>query len=180
MPSKAWRIMNISARSMWALLLVVGSGAMALQRAEPQAHHAPPYRITALQAKLFYEHSATFSEDIFANPQFSLSNVVIGEGSAKEPSSSTLILVVIGGRAGAYEPARKVEITATRKSVRKNHQEPVVRRVVETSILSKEGRQFIPLWLYDTGGEPITIEAHLVGQASSSPIRKVIDFQMGE
>ncbi len=55
----------------------------------------PPYKITSIQAKLFYHDKGTFSRNVLAKPDFGFWNTIIGEGDAEGPSEATLVLVEV-------------------------------------------------------------------------------------
>ncbi len=174
--------------SLIALWLIVLTGLGSVRESPPskadRSDRSQPYRIVAIRARLFYEQSGTFSVDILSHPEIALWNVIIGEGSAKEPSNSTLVLVEVMGEPGAYAPRRKVLITARTKPVWsgpfKGRRTINVRRVITTGILGKDGKRFAPLWLSDTGCEFVTITARLLGQPTSPPVKRTIKFYCGE
>jgi hypothetical protein len=145
-----------------------------------RAAYVAPYRLSAIRAKLFYEQSGTFSEDILASSGFALWNVVIGEGDAREPSSSTLVLIEVSGKPGAYQPSQKVEVVATRVHKGRKGKSDVTRRLFTTGILGKDGRWVAPLWLYDTGTEPIVLKARILGPKPSAWVTRKIPFASGE
>jgi hypothetical protein len=137
---------------------------------------APPYKITAIKAMLFYEQKGTFSRDILAKPEMSLWNTVIGEGEAGSPSSSTMVVVEVTGKGGADAPtpARKVELTATASG------KVLLKRAVDISLLEDTGKFYAPFWLYDTGCGRIKLSARIVGQTQPSAMTKTIPFECGE
>jgi hypothetical protein len=106
--------------------------------------------------------------------------VIIGEGDAKEPTDSTFVTVEIAGRPGAYEPERKVKIIATRRARTAKSNTVIARRTVGIGIIGKKGKWVAPLWLYNTGTEPITLTVKLLGQHPSSTVVKRIPFAAGE
>jgi hypothetical protein len=53
--------------------------------------------ITAIRAQLYYERTASFSENIVAPSRIALWNVIVGEGDAEHPSNSTLVTVEVRG-----------------------------------------------------------------------------------
>lgn len=141
---------------------------------------SPSFRITSIKAMLFFEQTATFSKDVLADRNFVFWNTIIGEGDAGSPSSSTLVLVEVGGKAGSYEPTRKIEFVATYTPNGRNVREITVRRTTEINILSENGKFFAPFWLYDTGCSPVRLSARIVGQAQPSLMKKIINFECGE
>ena len=136
---------------------------------------APPYKITAVKAMLFYNERGTFSRDILAEPPFALWNTIIGEGDAEAASTSTLVLVEVTGKSNPDEPppARKVEFTATAGA------KVLVKRTYEIS-LGEAGKFYAPFWIYDTGCGHIKVAARIVGQAQASAVSKTLPFECGE
>ena len=136
----------------------------------------PPYKITAIKALLFFEGSATFSADVLGKPDFAFWNTIIGEGDAGAPSNSTLVLVEVSGRSSGDEvpPVRKVELTAT------TPRRPLVKRTVEIGSFGKGGKFHAAFWLYETGCEPVTLVARIIGQTQSSTVTRKIPFACGE
>ncbi|MDT5120759.1 MAG: hypothetical protein QOC96_241 [Acidobacteriota bacterium] len=136
---------------------------------------APPFKITAIKAMLFYDGKGTFSDDILTQPHLALWNTIIGEGSAGSPSNSTLVLVEVSGQ---YDPDkatlnRKVAFTATAAK------KVMLQRMADIYI-GKDGKFYAAFWLYDTGCEPIKLSARIVGQSQPSAMTKTIPFKCGE
>lgn len=151
--------------------LVSSSQAMTIHKSPA----APPFKITAIKAMLFYDGKGTFSDDILTQPDLALWNTIIGEGSAGSPSNSTLVLVEVSGQ---YDPNkatlnRKVAFTAT--TARK----VVLQRTADIWI-GKDGKYYAAFWLYDTGCEPVKLSARIVGQSQPSAMTKTIPFKCGE
>jgi len=82
--------------------VAAGSGAHA-PAATPtrQAIVAGNYVISEIQAKLYYSNTGTFSQNILDNPNITLWNVIIGEGSVGGSSENTLV------QCNNYRSARK-------------------------------------------------------------------------
>lgn len=140
---------------------------------------APAFKISGIKAMLYYEQTGTFSKDILADPNISLWNTIIGEGSSGGASSATLVMVEVSGKGGAYETTRKVELTATFAGTGRNARAPV-KRTSEIGIISEKGKFYVPLWLYDTGCSHVTISARILGQRQASSMKKTIKFECGE
>src|SRR6266487_470432 len=136
----------------------------------------PPYEITAVKAMLFYNGSATFSPDVLAKPDFRFWNTIIGEGDAEAPSNSTLVLVEVTGHPSPNEapPSRKVELTAT------TSRKILLKRTIDIGLFGNGGKLYAAFWLYETGCQPITLLARIVGQTPSSPVTRKIPFACGE
>lgn len=141
---------------------------------------SPPFKITAIKAMLFYEQKATFSKDVLADPKFVLWNTIIGDGDAGGGSASTLVLVEVTGKAGSYQPDRKIEFVASYKPNGKSLRLITLRRAIEIGILSATGKFYVPFWLYDTGCNQVKLSARIVGQAQPSAMKRSIDFECGE
>jgi hypothetical protein len=160
-------------RLLLSLVLVV---CVHLTLAAKPRSNTPPYKITALKALLFYDGSATFSRDVLAKPNFSFWNTIIGEGDAEAPSNSTLVLVEVSGNPSPNEaaPSRKVELTAT--SARKL----LIKRTVDIGLFGDGGKFYGAFWLYETGCQPVTLVARIIGQTQSSVVTRKIPFECGE
>lgn len=150
-----------------ALAIPVRGGAQAGGRDAP-----PPYRIS-LRAMLFYSDRGTFSPDLIAHP-VSLFNTVIGEGSAGGASNATLVVAVVSGEAGSYDPTRRVELTVTSGG------REVFKRAEDTSVMSRDGRTYVGFWLYGTGCRRLQLSARILGQTPSTPVTATIPFRCGE
>ena len=135
----------------------------------------PPFKITAIKAKLFFEGTGTFSEDILTQPDLALWNTIIGEGSAGSPSSSTLVLVEVSGQYNPNEaaPNRKVEFTATAAK-------KIALKRLDDIHIGKDGKYYAAFWLYDTGCDSVKLSARIVGQSQPSAMTKTIPFKCGE
>jgi hypothetical protein len=144
----------------------------------------PPYKITAIKAMLYYEGTGKFSTDVLAKPDFALWNTIIGEGNAEAPSTTTLVLIEVTGKADSHEPLRKIEFTASYKYYLKQVARPVsVKRTVEIGgigSLDKPDKSYVAFWLNNTGCFPIDITARVIGQTQQSAIGKTIPFECGE
>ena len=136
----------------------------------------PPYKVTGIQAKLFYSDKGTFSRDVLAKPDFGFWNTIIGAGDAEGPSNSTLVLVEVSGRSseGEMPPSRKVELTAVAKG------KVILKRVLDIGLFSDDHKFYAAFWLYDTGCEPVKLTARIVGQPQPSSMSKTLPFECGE
>jgi hypothetical protein len=146
-----------------------------------------PLRIAGIQAKLFFEGTGAFSEDVLADPHYVLWNTSVGEGSAGAPSHSTLVLVEIaGGAAGTSEHGRRISFTANYKYGFVNPRGTVERRSVQVKqtaaigYFGKDGKSYVGFWLYDTGCTPVDLTAQIVGQTPAPVVNKTIGFKCGE
>ena len=135
-----------------------------------------PYKITAIQAKLFYSDKGTFSRNVLAKPDFGFWNTIIGEGDAEGPSDSTLVIVEVSGKTseGDVPPTRKIELTAMATG------KVLLKRAIEVGIFSHDHKFYAAFWLYGTGCEPVKLTARIVGQTQPSSMSKTIPFACGE
>lgn len=136
----------------------------------------PPYKVTAIQAKLFYSDKGTFSRNVLAKPDFRFWNTVIGEGDAEGPSDSTLVLVEVSRKSSEGETPllRKVELTAVARG------KVLLKRTIEVGVFSDDDKFYAAFWLYDTGCAPVKLTARIVGQTQPSSMSKTIPFECGE
>ncbi len=131
--------------------------------------------VSAIRAQLFYEETGTFSRDILSGEPFELWNAIIGEGAAEHASNHTLVTVEVSGRDVAFDEAA-VEII-----VRDSNDRLIAAQTSEVSIYDEAETFIAPVLLFDTGCEPLTVSARLVGDvAESSEMSAEIPFACGE
>ena len=147
---------------------------LALVLGRPAGQPTPPYRVAAIQARLFYSDRGTLSRDILQPPLPVLWNTIIGEGQSGGASSAVLVTVEVRGTPGTFEPDRKVELTVT------TGRETVLRRALSLAVLDTAGRTFAGFWLYETGCRPLRLSARLLGQSASAARTASIPFACGE
>ena len=145
-------------------------------RAVRPVSSAPPYKIAAIKAMLFYDGKGTFSRDVLAKPDFTFWNTIIGEGDAEGPSNSTLVLVEVTGNPSPNEPSppRKVEFTAVASG------KILLKRRTDIGLFGDSGKFYAAFWLYDTGCQPVKVTARIIGQSQPSSMSKTIPFACGE
>jgi hypothetical protein len=170
-------VLFMKSRSITSLLVVLlAVSSISNVTAASRRSVTPPYKITSIKAMLFYEQKGTFSRDMLAKPEMTLWNTIIGEGEAGSPSSSTMVVVEVTGRAkgDAPTPSRKVELTATASG------KVLLKRALDIGLLEETGKFYGAFWLYDTGCDSIKLSARIVGQTQPSAMTKLIPFQCGE
>jgi hypothetical protein len=141
-----------------------------------QSSTAPgAFTITAVQAKLYFPRTGTFSDDLLVAKDLELWNTVIGAGWAKQPSNATLVLVEVTGKPGAYPRSLSIELVVTGDSDGSTK----LRRRVDVSS-SPTGKRQEGFWIYDTGCEPLSLRARLIGQGASPTVKRQIPFRCGE
>jgi len=77
--------------------------------------------IESVNARLFLGHTGSLSAPLTAKD--ALWNTIIGEGSAREPSKSTLIDVVVKGAPGKFDPNWMIDLVVTRQCDRRHIQQ---------------------------------------------------------
>lgn len=167
---------RLNAAASLAMVFAIVSALPVLAATRTDTPITTPYKITAIKAMLFYDGSATFSRDVLAKPNFTFWNTIIGEGDAEAPSNSTLVLVEVAGNPSPNEaPApRKVELTATIP------RKPLFKRTVDIGLFGDGGKFYAAFWLYETGCQPVTLVARIIGQTQPSVVTRKIPFECGE
>jgi len=132
-------------------------------------------KITAIRAQLYYEETASFSENVVAPSRLALWNVIIGGGDVEHPSNSTLVTVEVRGRHVAVTTVT-IEVTATN-----DDSTVLAHRSMIVDLYGNHTEFYAPLFLYDTGCQEITISARLVGAGADPTVSTAtIPFQCGE
>ena len=107
---------------------------------------------------------------------FSLWNTIIGEGYAGNPSNATLIIVEISGNNISSNQNAKLSIYVSGSKGRR-----VSNLIRQFSIYDEYQKIYIPMFLQDTGCEPLTINTKLIGKGlAPSSLSKTIPFACGE
>ena len=162
-----------------AIVLVIaavapGTGARAPAAPAQQGIMADRYVITKLQAKLYYSNRGTFSQNILDNPNITLWNVIIGEGSVGGASENTLVQVVVAGQPESFAKGLAVQLTA------KTPTRTLLDRRSNVGVMNTNGRYYAGFWLYGTGCEPVELTVKLVGEGGGQTVTKTIPFECGE
>ena len=138
------------------------------------AQNVTPYKLTSMQAKLFYTDRGTFSDNIIDNPEYAeLYNTIIGEGSSGGPATDVLVLLKVNGKPGSFE-SREVHLIAT------SGKKVLLNREASIGVLSEHGEAYVAFWIYNCTDEKLKIRAEITGQSTKSAIYKVIPFYGGE
>ena len=132
-----------------------------------------PYKIVNIKAYLYFENKGTFSENILDNPNFILWNTIIGEGSAKSSSNSTMVVIEINGNPLKHI-SQRIEFVAMENNKVK------IKQILDFTINDNNDKYFAVFWLYNTGCNPIKISAKILGQKDDNKIETTIPFQCGE
>ncbi len=128
--------------------------------------------IRAVEARLYLHYSGKLSDPI--SPDASLWNTVIGEGAAREPSTETLVDVIVAGTPGEYRTTWKIELEVKGGTSGK----VISKQVAEVGVLGDAGEFHVPFWLRDTGCERLLVRARVKGTRVWKEI--VVPFACGE
>ncbi|MGH9943660.1 MAG: hypothetical protein ACRD9R_15040 [Pyrinomonadaceae bacterium] len=129
-------------------------------------------RISAIQAKLFYENTGTFSENVLTEKGFDLWNTPF------DWTYSTFVIVEIEGVPEYLETPRRIELTARYRSFDDVKRRLTVRHIEKIRNGSESGKSYAGFWLRNTGCEPVYLTARLVGHKRR--FRTTINFGCGE
>lgn len=129
--------------------------------------------IVSIQAKLFYEHTGTLSDDLIATKP-SLWNTIIGEGDAKEPANSFLVIVEVKGDPDSFAD-HTLRLTAVLADG-DNSGKTVAEQTFNGLLISPEGRTVKAMMVDNAVCSTININATL-GKATKT---ETIPFACGE
>ena len=140
---------------------------VALVAAEPVTAAA----VEQIEARLFLAHTGTFSEPVPKGA--TLWNTIIGEAGLREPSSATLVKILVSGDPKSYDAKAKVQLTVRAKTSK-------TRRVLakRLSVFGSEGKQYVAFWLPETGCDELVLQARVSG--SEKTIKHTVPFRCGE
>jgi hypothetical protein len=136
-----------------------------------------PFKLGAIRAQLFYHQSGRLSPDVLSTPGFILYNIIIGEGSAEEPSRHTLVTVEVLGKPGDDSLSRTVELVCEWMWDKKKQ---TLSTIESPQRLGKTGKWVVPLWLKNHPGAPVKVTARLKGQGAILTKTATINYQAGE
>jgi hypothetical protein len=151
-----------------AMLFVLFSG-------QSNAQSGIMYKVSKIEAALFYSDKATFSRNIIDNPDFALWNVIIGEGSAEGPSNQTLVKVFVHASGNGQSNAEALSLDVTVMNGRS-----IQKKRYRVGLFEKNRTNCYGILIDDTGCAPVTITAKLIGKGGGSEMKKRISFGCGE
>jgi hypothetical protein len=128
-------------------------------------------RVAAIQAKLFYNSTGTFSEN-------ALNGGVDLWNSPFDSSYSTLVLVELDGLPEYLDPLIRVELVARYVPFDRVRGGVRVRQVEVIRNGSEDGKAYAAFWLKRTGCNPVHLAARIVGQRRR--VEETIEFGCGE
>jgi len=136
-------------------------------------------RLASMTARLFYETSGTFSQDVLTG-QVNLWNTPIEGASRDGASESMLVTIEIKAEGEGWVPTgSKVQLIARYRiaDVSGRGKPAFFSRTMNINIGSNNNF-FAGFWLYETGCHPVELTARIVGQKQR--LRKTINLRCGE
>lgn len=129
-------------------------------------------KITRIQAKLFYQNTGTFSEDIFSKPS-DLWNVYL------DYVYSVFVTVEVKGKYNGYQidKPERLELSARYKPFEGTKKEITFRKTSPVWF-DEKGSATVGFWIDNVGCEPIKIAVNIKGEKQL--LRKIINFGCGE
>jgi hypothetical protein len=140
--------------------------------------------IVDIQARLFCERTGEFTQDVINDSiGIVLWNVIVRGNDAGCASHSTLVLIAIQGPPGEYLGDVYVEMLV--ESYPQTWPEPsppdtVYHDKARLAFTNAEGRQYVPVFLYDTGCSGIEVYAWISGARETTERNEAIPFACGE
>lgn len=132
----------------------------------------PKLRVSAIQARLFYENTGTLSENVLTERGFDLWNTPF------DSSYSTFVVVEVEGVPKYLETPRRIELTARYVPFDRERGSLHLRQVETIRNGSESGKAYAGFWIRDTGCNPVHLTARIVGRKQR--LRETIKFGCGE
>jgi hypothetical protein len=127
--------------------------------------------IDRLDVRLFLNHSGTFSAPL--DDRSELWNTIIGGGSVGEPSTSTLVDVVVSSKPDSFKKNSYVTLVVTDAS-----SEKIISKMTgRLGVFGSSGKFHAPFLLQDTGCIPLRLTAKVGGSESRTV---TVSFKCGE
>ena len=126
---------------------------------------APPYKITKITILPFDQQTGLFEKEFTGHDSRAFWN---------DLSIAFLMTVEVTGQRGSFEPARHVSITVTEGKKIKTQRSEV------PGVLSDTGKYYIPVWLYTSMCNTVTITARITGQRTTSVMKREVPMACGE
>lgn len=162
--------MSLFKITLFSLMLLTGPSVGGAQ-GQVAPKRADAVRLSAIEARLFYESTGKFSENVLTERGFDLWNTPF------DSSYATFVTVELDGVPAYLARWRRVELTA--RYVPLGRRRAVVMRQSEWVRNGSEGgKAYAGFWLRNTGCEPVYLTARLGG--SRRTMRATIQFGCGE
>ena len=139
--------------------------------------YAASHSIVDIQARLYYHETGTFDDASIIETV--VHNATIGEGVAKSPSATTLVLVKIEGKWAHINSALRLRVTVGWDG----NDPPLVKQVVRLDkFFTEKNHIWVPVVAVGTGCGLTRIKAELIdkGGTAQSTMTKSIPFECGE
>lgn len=129
-------------------------------------------KIEKIEAKLFYQNTGTFSEDIFSKPS-DLWNVYL------DYVYSVFVTVKVAGKSDGwqFDKPNRIEFSARYKPFEGTNKEITLRKTSPVWF-EENGKATVGFWIDNVGCEPLKINVKIKGQKQI--LRKTINFGCGE
>jgi hypothetical protein len=128
--------------------------------------------IDRLDVRLYLNHSGTLSAPL--DDRAELWNTIIGAGSAGEPSTSTLVVVVVSSKRGSFVKNGVVTLVVANARSGK----VMSRMTGRLGVFSSDGKFHAPFLLKDTGCVRLRLTAKTNNSGESKTV--TVPFQCGE
>ncbi len=133
------------------------------------------FTLAGLHAHLFYEPLAQLDERDLVAQEMALWNTIIGEGDAKAPSRTTIVVVDVVGP--SFQSGTKGTLTLTAR----NKMGLLRKETVQLQSFFSEGTKLsIPFVVVGTGCGSVTIDVALTARGKSSKLRRTVEYPCGE
>jgi len=126
----------------------------------------PPYKLSAMKVVPYSQTSNSFLDEIKTDKDADFWN---------DLDLSLFATIEVTGKPGSYTPNRKVEIVAYAGN------RLLLKRVAELGVIGEStGKYYVPVWLYGSFCQPVTIRARLIGQKPTPTLQRKLTFMCGE
>ncbi len=134
--------------------------------------NAQTLKIRSIQARLFYENTGTFSENVLTDKGFDLWNTPFDQ------TYSVLIAVEIEGVPRYLEKPRQIELTAKYIPFDTSSRSITLKQADKIRNGSETGLAYAGFWIKNVGCEPVFLTARIAGQKRF--VKNKINFGCGE
>lgn len=124
-----------------------------------------PYSIAKIHVIPFEESTGQFAEPMADDDLGQFFN---------DLSTSLLVKIELNGPAGEFAPNRRVAISVTEGKKAK------LTKTAYPGIMNENGKFFVPVWLYGSMCDKITIKATVTGQTKKATLTRTVQFMCGE
>jgi hypothetical protein len=159
------------------LLLLTSLCGLSYAASTPTAEAVPSVAIEKIEAFLYFTDTGTFSDEVLANSEGGLWNVIIGGGVAQgHKSNATLIKITMKSQPGADTEKLLLKVTMTTNGGK------TVKEATDQPWFDKDQTQYhAAFWISDSGCSPVEIKALLVRNKKTIGVaNRKLNFQCGE